>query len=110
MNQRMERVAEQKVVALLGLGTRARTVVIGVQQVRAAAARRRLALAVIANDASMNTRHKVVPLLTARGVEVIEGPPAKVLGAAVGKSIAAAVGVIDADLARGIRAAIAAPH
>jgi ribosomal protein L7Ae-like RNA K-turn-binding protein len=38
-------------------------------------------------------------------VEWVEGPSAAELGAAVGKEITAAVGVLDAALANGIRAA-----
>ena len=46
---------------------------------------------------------KVVPLLAAKRVEVIEGPDAQRLGRAVGRETTAAVGVLDRNLARGIR-------
>jgi ribosomal protein L7Ae-like RNA K-turn-binding protein len=93
----------RKVLALVGLGVRARKVVIGVEQVRLAAARGRLALAVVAPDASKHSRDKVLPLLTGRRIDCIEGPSALELGAAVGRQTTAAVGVVDADLANGIR-------
>jgi ribosomal protein L7Ae-like RNA K-turn-binding protein len=101
----MDESARRKVLALLGLGARARHVVIGVAQVRAAAMKGRLVLAVVAPDASRHSREKVLPLLAARQIECIEGPEALELGNAVGKDVAAAVGVTDAALANGIRAA-----
>ena len=95
---------ERQLVRLLGLGVRGRGVVVGVEQVRDAARRGKLSLAVIAPDASPNSLHKVVPLLQARRIRYVEGPPAAVLGAAVGRESTAAVGVVDPELARGIRA------
>ena len=82
---------------------RSRGVVVGVEQVRQAAKKGKLAFAVVAPDASVNSRDKVVPLLVARGVKFVEGPSAAELGAAVGREQAAAVGIIDRELARGIR-------
>lgn len=87
------------------MGVRARNVVIGVEQVRAAAQRERLALAVLASDVSEHSRDKVVPLLRAKGIESIEGPTGSELGGAVGKEITAVVGIVDPALANGIRAA-----
>lgn len=100
----MEQLAERKLLGLLGLGVRARTALVGVEQVRSAARRGRLCLAVIAPDASRNSLDKVVPLLRAKRVRVVEGPSASVLGAAVGRNATAAIGIVDRDLARGIRA------
>jgi ribosomal protein L7Ae-like RNA K-turn-binding protein len=77
---------------------------VGVEQVRNAAKRGKLYLAVIAPDASRNSLDKVVPLLRAKRVRVIEGPSASALGAAVGRNATAAIGIVDRDLARGIRA------
>ena len=98
-------VARRKVLGLVGLGARAGTVVVGVDSVRAAARRGRLALAVVASDVSRHSRAKVVPLLVARHVECVEGATGIELGIAVGRSVTAVVGVVDAALARGIRAA-----
>lgn len=92
-----------KLLRLVGLGVRSRGVVVGVEQVRQAAKKGKLAFAVVAPDASANSRDKVVPLLVARGVKFVEGPSAAELGAAVGREQTAAVGVIDRELARGIR-------
>lgn len=91
---------------LLGLGARGRRVVVGVEQVRAAAQRGGLALVMVASDASRHSRQKVEPLLAARGVAVVQGPTVGELGRAVGKESAAAVGVIDAHLADGVRGAL----
>ncbi len=94
---------ERRVLALVGLGVRGRRVVVGVEQVRAAAQKGTLALAVVAPDASRHSLDKVLPLLRAKRVYVVEGPSAGALGAAVGRESTAAVGVVDRDLARGIR-------
>ena len=99
----MERVVADRILRLLGLGVRARNVVVGVEQVRTAAKKGNLIFAVIAPDASENSRDKIVPLLRARSVKFVEGPTAAELGAAVGRDQTAAVGVIDPQLARGIR-------
>ena len=99
----MDAVRERKLLRLVGLGVRGRLAVVGVNQVRDAALHGKLSLAVIAPDASANSVDKVVPLLRARRVRMIEGPSAAELGAAVGREATAVVGVTDGQLARGIR-------
>ena len=96
---------ERKLLGLIGLGVRGRGAVVGVEQVRTAAQRGTLALAVVAPDASAHSRNKVLPMLRAKGIFVVEGPLAGPLGHAVGRESAAAVGIVDRQLARGIRAA-----
>jgi ribosomal protein L7Ae-like RNA K-turn-binding protein len=93
----------RKVAGLIGLGLRGRNVVVGVEQVRVAAVKNRLAYAIVAPDASENSRDKLVPLLNARRVRFAEPLSAEELGAAVGRDTTAAVGIIDGTLARGIR-------
>ncbi|MDQ3697986.1 MAG: ribosomal L7Ae/L30e/S12e/Gadd45 family protein [Gemmatimonadota bacterium] len=95
-----------KLLGLLGLGRRGRLVVVGVEQVRDAAKRGTLLLAVVAPDASRHSLAKVVPLLRARRIRYIEGPTAAELGAVVGRVTTAAVGVVDRNLAKGIRAVV----
>ena len=99
---------ERRLLGLIGLGIRGRRAVVGVQQVRDAARRGKLKLAVIAPDASRHSLDKVVPLLKAKRVRLLRGPSAATLGAAVGRESTAAVGIVDRDLADGILA-IAAP-
>lgn len=99
----MDAARDRKLLGLIGLGVRGRGAVIGVEQVRTAARRGTLALAVIAPDASEHSRKKVLPLLKAKGILVVEGPNAAAIGRAVGKESAAAVGIVDRQLARGIR-------
>lgn len=96
--------AHRKLAALLGLGFRGRLVVVGVEQVRVEAKKGTLQLAVIAHDASRHSREKVIPLVQAKGVDIIELLSADELGAAVGREQTAAVGITDAGLARGVRA------
>lgn len=61
-------------------------------------------LAVVAPDAARNSLDKVLPLLEARHVRVVEAPSARELGAAVGRESTVAVGILDAGLARGVAA------
>jgi ribosomal protein L7Ae-like RNA K-turn-binding protein len=96
-------VARQRLLRLVGLGVRARGVVIGVQQVRTAARKGTLAYAVIAPDASRNSLDKLVPLLRARGIRYAGAVSAAELGKAVGRDSTAAVGIVDRQLAQGIR-------
>ncbi|MFN2636326.1 MAG: L7Ae/L30e/S12e/Gadd45 family ribosomal protein [Gemmatimonadaceae bacterium] len=94
----------RKLTALIGLGLRARGAIVGVQQVREAAKRGKLQLAIAAPDASNNSLDKVLPLLRARGVEVLVGPAATELGSMVGRDATAVIGIVDRGLAKGIRA------
>ena len=99
----MDDVARRKLASLIGLGVRGRMVVVGVEQVRMAAAKNRLAYAIVAPDASRNSLEKVVPLLNARRVRFVEALGADELGAAVGRQSTAVVGIVDETLARGMR-------
>lgn len=102
----MDDAVRARVLRLLGLGVRGRGAVVGVEQVRHAAHRGTLCLAVVAPDASRHSLDKVIPLLAAKRVTILEGPSADELGAAVGRQNTAAVGVTDRNLARGIQAAV----
>jgi ribosomal protein L7Ae-like RNA K-turn-binding protein len=88
-----------KLMGLVGLGLRGRLAVVGVQKVREAALRGRLALAIVAPDASRHSLAKVVPLLDARRVRRLCGPSSAQLGAV-------AIGIVDHQLANGIRALV----
>ena len=103
-NPRPERPAipVERILRLIGLGVRSRGVVVGVERVRDAAKGGKLALAVVAADASRNSLDKLMPLLNARRVNFIEVPSAAELGAVAGRDQTAAVGVVDAQLANGI--------
>ena len=93
---------ERRVLGFVGLGLRARTAVVGTEQVRAAAKKGTLVLALVAADASENSLAKLRPLLAARRVRMIEGLSAGQLGMAAGRNQTAAIGIIDRSLARGI--------
>ena len=95
-----------RVLRLLGLGVRGRGAVVGVSQVREAVKRNKVVFAVVAADASSNSLEKVVPLLNARRVSFIEVPSALELGAAVGREQTAVVGIVDRQLAAGVRDAV----
>lgn len=98
--------AWKKVLGLAGLGVRGRLAVVGVERVREAATKGTLKLAIVANDASKNSLDKVVPLLTAKKILMIDGISAASLGAAVGKDSTAVVGIVDVQLAKGIRGVV----
>ncbi len=97
----------RKVLGLVGLGVRGRLVVVGAERVRLEAAKGAVQLALVATDVSRHSLEKVLPVLRARRVEVIEWPSAAELGDAVGRDTTAAVGITDQALARGIRGAVA---
>src|SRR6185437_7489889 len=99
----MDDSVRQRLWRLLGLGVRGRGVVVGVKQVREAARKNKVSLAVVASDASRNSVEKIVPLLNARRVRFLEVPSAAELGAAVGRDQTAVVGIVDPQLAAGVR-------
>ena len=92
----------ERILRLLGLGARGRGVAVGVDRVREAAKSGKLSLAIVAMDASKNSLEKLLPLLNARRISLIEVPSAAELGGAVGRDQTAAVGVLDPQLAKGI--------
>lgn len=96
----------RKALGLVGLGVRGRLAVTGAEQVREQARRGHVVLALVAQDVSRHTLDKLVPLLQAKRVEILEWPSAAELGAVVGRETTAAVGIVDRALARGIRDAI----
>jgi ribosomal protein L7Ae-like RNA K-turn-binding protein len=100
----VDEVVSRKLLGLIGLGVRGRGALVGVQQVREAAKRGKLHLAIAAPDASSNSLDKVLPLLRARGIMVIEGPSASELGSAAGRETTTVIGIVDRGLAKGIRA------
>ena len=102
----IDEVAKRKILGLVGLGIRARLAVVGVQQVRDAAKRGRLKIALVAGDASQNSLDKVKSLLPARGVRTIGDFSAAELGGVAGRESVTVIGVSDAGLTRGIIGAI----
>jgi ribosomal protein L7Ae-like RNA K-turn-binding protein len=103
MMQSMDDARRQRVMRLLGLGVRGRGAVVGVKQVREAARSNKVFLAIVAKDASENSLEKIEPLLNARRVRFIEVPSAVELGAAVGREQTTVVGIVDRQLAAGVR-------
>ena len=99
----MSAVDRGRLLRLVGLGVRGRGAVIGVEQVREGAKKNKVAFAVVAMDASRHSLDKVIPLLNARRVRFVEVPSAAELGGAVGRETTAVVGIVDRQLAKGIR-------
>jgi ribosomal protein L7Ae-like RNA K-turn-binding protein len=96
----------ERALRLIGLGVRARNAVVGVERVREAAKNGNLYLAAVAPDASAHSQEKVRPLLAAKRVRVLDVFSAAALGRVAGREGAAAVGVTDPHLARGILMAL----
>ncbi|HEX6307923.1 MAG TPA: ribosomal L7Ae/L30e/S12e/Gadd45 family protein [Longimicrobiales bacterium] len=96
-----------RALALLGMATRAGAVMPGTERVREAARAGTLRLAVIAADASGNSRGKLLPLLAARGISHVIRFERSELGAAVGRGPLSAVGVVDGALAARLLALLA---
>jgi len=92
-----------QVLRLLGLAARAGSVVPGTDQVRIAARRGELRFVLLAEDASENSRQKLVPLLTAKKIPYQTTYSRVELGEAVGRSPLSALGLTDASLARRAR-------
>jgi ribosomal protein L7Ae-like RNA K-turn-binding protein len=88
-------VRPDRALGLLGMATRAGALVPGTERVREAARAGTLRLAVMASDASDNSRGKLLPLLTARGISHVIRYERNELGAAVGRGPLSAVGVVD---------------
>lgn len=93
-------------LGLVGLGLRSRNVVVGVEQVRAAARKGTLGLALVATDAAENSAAKLRPLLKARRVRVLDGLTGAQLGGVAGRHQTAAIGITDRALANGILGAV----
>ena len=81
------------------MATRAGALVPGTERVREAARAGTLRLAVMASDASDNSRGKLLPLLAARGISHVIRYERNELGAAIGRGPLSAVGVLDAAMA-----------
>jgi ribosomal protein L7Ae-like RNA K-turn-binding protein len=95
-----------RVLRLVGLGIRGRGAVVGVEQVREGVKKNKVAFAIVAMDASRHSLDKVIPLLNARRVRFIEVPSATELGGVAGRESTAVVGIVDRQLAKGIRALV----
>lgn len=91
------------VLSMLGLAARAGQLIPGTQRVREAAVAGELRFAIVASDASENSRRRLVPVLEARGVPHAVAFDRDRLGAAVGRAPLSAVGVTSASFAGRVR-------
>ena len=106
----MEKEAAERVLRLVGLGVRSRNAIVGVEKVRDAARKGQVELALVAEDASQHSIAKVVPLLEAKRVRIVSMPSAAALGQAAGREQTTAVGIVDRQLAKGIRELVDSPR
>lgn len=108
MNAEAGAKADTAVVGLLGLAARARALVWGTERVREAVRGGEVRLAIVAMDASENTKDKLVPLLEASGVPWSARSDRDTLGRAIGKAPVSAIGVTGRELAARIGAVMEA--
>ena len=95
--------APERLLGLLGLGRRGGRLILGVDRVRRGLQAEEVCCVVVARDVSARAQDKVVRLAAAKGVPIIVGPDATVLGNRLGISAGVmAVGVVDRALARGL--------
>jgi ribosomal protein L7Ae-like RNA K-turn-binding protein len=87
------------VLRLLGLAARAGAVIPGTQRVRDGAVEGMVQFAIVAADASENSRAKLLPVLESRGIAHAVAFDRDRLGAAVGRPPLSAVGVTSASFA-----------
>lgn len=104
----MDETQAKRVLGLIGLGVRGRLAVVGVDRVRDAVKGGKVYVAVVAADASPNSRQKIDGLLAGRAVPTLYVETADMLGACVGRDATTVIGVVDRNLADGILA-IATP-
>lgn len=102
----MDAALRRRLLGLAGLGVRARNAVVGVDQVRAAAQSGALRIALVAGDVSRHSRDKIVPMLAAKRILTVDGFTASELGGVAGREATAVIGIVDAQLAKGIRGAL----
>lgn len=98
--------APEPALRYLGLAARAGATVPGTERVREAVRAGAAVLVLLAADVSDNSRAKLMPLLTARGVPHTVAFTRAELGWAIGRSPLGAVAVTDAGLAGRIAAAL----
>jgi ribosomal protein L7Ae-like RNA K-turn-binding protein len=96
------------VLGLVGLGARAGQLVIGVDAVRSALQAGKCECVVVASDATPRCDEKVVRLAKAKGVPLVDGPDAALLGARLGRPPVMVVGIRYRALAAGVQGAAAA--
>ncbi len=99
---------ERSALSLIGLGWRARRVAVGVDAAREALRRGVAEAVVLASDAGERAKERLVALAGHKQVPVLTGPDAERMGAVLGRAPVHGVAVLDRQLARGLRAYLAA--
>lgn len=97
---------EERALDLLGLALRAGRLEVGTVAVREAARAGELCGAVVAADAGENARDRVVPLLEASGVPVLEAVDRRSLGRALGRGPVVVAGLTDPGLLSSVQEAL----
>lgn len=98
----MEQINEQRILQLLGLATRASRVVSGDEMVLDALRSGKCKIAILATDASENTKKKFRDKCATYQVELLELTDRYRLGQAIGKETRVVIGIIDQGFAKKI--------
>ena len=88
----MDDATRRRLLGLLGLGVRGRNVLVGVDRVREAVKSGTIRVAVVAQDASHNSREKIEGLLKAKEVPTFWVPSAAELGEVAGRESTTVIG------------------
>ncbi len=91
-----------KILGLLGLSARARKIAFGADSVEEQIKKRKIYLAIIAEDSSKRTKEKFEKLCETYNIPIIIKGNIEELSKAIGKNNKAIIGVEDINIAKGI--------
>lgn len=94
---------EQEILNLLGLALRAGKIETGTEKVMASIRAKRYKLVILADDASDNSKEKIIRLAENNNVPLVVWGTSDVLADAIGKGITIAIGIKDAGFAKTIK-------
>jgi ribosomal protein L7Ae-like RNA K-turn-binding protein len=104
---RSKRMINEKIRGLVGLGVRARNVIVGSRDTRAALRRGEIRLVLIAADGSARDRARLHRVGAEEDVPVVDLASREELGAWVGRGPVAVLGIRDPNLAEAVRGELA---
>jgi ribosomal protein L7Ae-like RNA K-turn-binding protein len=103
---RAKRMKTEKIRGLLGLGRRARTVVVGSRETRASLRRGEIRLVLLASDGSARDRERVLRVSEEEHVPALDLATRAELGSWIGREAVCVLGIQDPHLAGALRACL----
>jgi ribosomal protein L7Ae-like RNA K-turn-binding protein len=95
----------ERIGALLGFATRARSITVGSRETRNGLHRGRVKLVLLAEDGSARDRERVVRIALEQGASTIVAGTREELGSWIGRGLVSVAGITDAALAASIERA-----